>query len=80
MTGLNNWYVPFWQYRATLMPVHANIHCLRIPIINTELLGLTSRRLSLVMRHADSAQSESPVPDRRLYRKGVGSSTSSPVL
>ena len=40
---------------------------------------LTNRRLSLVMRHAHSAQSESPIPGRRLHRKGVGSSTSSPA-
>ncbi len=30
------------------------------------------------MRRAHSAQSESPTPGRRLYRKGVGSTTSSP--
>ena len=41
---------------------------------------LTSRRLSLAMRRAHSAQSESPIPDRQLYRKGVGSTTSSPTL
>ena len=53
---------PFYQ------DSHSTVYCI--------ILRLTSRRLSLAMRRIRSAQSESPIPDRRLYQRDVGPPTS----